>query len=77
MIQQAYFMDLNGSDNKCITDKELYVNSTGSSVFEEDFEGGHRFGRKDYHLLYHSYTRHHRCSSRDGKDNFYKLCKKV
>lgn len=52
MIQQAYFMDLNGSDNKCITDKELYVNSTGSSVFEENFEGCHRFGRKDYHLLY-------------------------
>ncbi len=52
MIQQAYFMDLSGSDNKCITDQELYVNSTGSSVFEGDFEGGHRLGRKDYHLLY-------------------------
>jgi len=52
MIQQAYFMDLNGSDNKCITDKDLYVNSTGSSVYEDDFVGGHRLGRKDYHLLY-------------------------
>ena len=52
MIQQAYFMDLSGSDNKCITDQYLYVNSTGTSVFEEDFEGGHRFGRKDFHLLY-------------------------
>lgn len=52
MIQQAYFMDLNGSDNKCITDREIYVNSTGSSVYEDDFFGGHRSGRKDYHLLY-------------------------
>lgn len=52
MIQQAYFMDLYDTDNKCITDKELYVNSVGSSVFEEDFSGGHRTGRNDYHLLY-------------------------
>ncbi len=52
MIQQAYFMDLNGSDNKCINDKDIYVNSTGSSVYEGDFVGGHRLGRKDFHLLY-------------------------
>ena len=52
MIHQTYFMDLNKNDDKYVTDTELYVNSTGSSVFEGDFVGGHRQGRKDYHLLY-------------------------
>ncbi len=51
MIQRLYYTDLNG-DNPPQTDKYLYIDSVGASVFEEDFPGGHHKKRNDYHLLY-------------------------
>ena len=52
MIPQLYFMDLSGRDNECITDLDLYINTTGTSIHKGNFSASHRFGRNDYHLLY-------------------------
>ena len=52
MDNKTYYTDTLNSDNQCITDRPLHVNSTGICSFKVDFTGGHEKGRKDFYLMY-------------------------
>ena len=52
MKMQSYYTDTEQDSNKNVEDKSLFINCTGTCVFDRDFEGKSYNGRKDYYLLY-------------------------